>query len=96
MNESGGGGQEGILICSRYESSIDLRGSRDREKIMMGFVMDDRKVEEKWKFVPEPAFCYLCLFTVLFGALPLVLFCLSFVQEINPSFDVFNIFIVII
>ena len=37
-----------------------------------------------------------CLFTVLFGTLPLVLTYLSFVQEINPSFDVFNIFIVII
>ena len=33
-----------------------------------------------------------CLFTVLFGTLPLVLTYLSFVQEINPSFDVFNIF----
>ena len=28
---------------------------------MMGFVMDDKKVEEKWKFVPEPTFCYLFL-----------------------------------
>ena len=37
-----------------------------------------------------------CLFTVLFGTLPLVLTYLSFVQEINPSLDVFNIFIVII
>ena len=36
-----------------------------------------------------------CLFTVLFGTLPLVLTYLSFVQKINPSFDVFNIFIVI-
>ena len=35
-----------------------------------------------------------CLFTVLFGTLPLVLTYLCFVQEINPSFDVFNIFIV--
>ena len=33
-----------------------------------------------------------CLFTVLFDTLPLVLTYLSFVQEINPSFDVFNIF----
>ena len=32
---------------------------------------------------------------VLFGTLTLVLTCLLFVQEINPSFDVFNIFIVI-
>ena len=31
----------------------------------------------------------------LFGTLPLVLTYFSFVQEINPSFDVFNIFIVI-
>ena len=37
-----------------------------------------------------------CLFTVLFGTLPLVLTYLSFVQEINPSFDVFNIFKVLI
>ena len=37
-----------------------------------------------------------CLFTVLFGTLPLILTYLSFVQEINLSFDVFNIFIVII
>ena len=37
-----------------------------------------------------------CLFTVLFGILLLLLTYLSFVQEINPSFDVFNIFIVII
>ena len=37
-----------------------------------------------------------CLFTLLFGTFPLVLTYLSFVQEINPSFDVFNIFIVII
>ena len=37
-----------------------------------------------------------CQFTVLFGTLPLVLTYLSFVQEISPSFDVFNIFIVII
>ena len=37
-----------------------------------------------------------CLSTVLFGTLPLVLAYLSFVQEINPSFDVFNKFIVII
>ena len=29
------------------------------KRLMMGFVMDDRKVEEKWKFVPEPAFCYI-------------------------------------
>ena len=29
------------------------------KRLVMGFVMDDRKVEEKWKFVPEPAFCYL-------------------------------------
>ena len=36
-----------------------------------------------------------CLFTVQFGTLPLVLTYLSFVQEINPSFDVLNIFIVI-
>ena len=36
-----------------------------------------------------------CLFTVLFDTLPLVLTYLSFVQEINPSFDVFNIFRVI-
>ena len=36
-----------------------------------------------------------CLFTVLFGTLPLVSTYLSFVQKINPSFDVFNIFIVI-
>ena len=35
------------------------------------------------------------LSTVLFGTLPLVLTCLSFVQEINPSFYVFNVFIVI-
>ena len=33
--------------------------------------------------------------TILFGTLPLVLTYLSFVQEINPSFDVFKIFIVI-
>ena len=37
-----------------------------------------------------------CLFTVLFGTLLLVLTYLSFVQEINPSFDVFNIFKVLI
>ena len=37
-----------------------------------------------------------CLFTVLFGILPLVLTYLSFVQEINPSFDVFNMFKVLI
>ena len=37
-----------------------------------------------------------CLFTVLFGTLPLVLTYLSFVQEINPSFDVFNIFKVLL
>ena len=37
-----------------------------------------------------------CLFTVLFGTLPLVLTYSSFVQEINPSFDVFNIFKVLI
>ena len=37
-----------------------------------------------------------CLFTVLSGTLPLVLTYLSFVQEINPSFDVFNIFKVLI
>ena len=37
-----------------------------------------------------------CLFTVLFVTLPLVLTYLSFVQEINPSFDVFNIFKVLI
>ena len=37
-----------------------------------------------------------CQSTVLFGTLPLVLTYLSFVHEINPSFDVFNIFIVII
>ena len=36
-----------------------------------------------------------CLFTVQFGTLALVLTYLSFVQEINPSFDVFNMFIVI-
>ena len=36
-----------------------------------------------------------CLFTVLIGARPLVLTYLSFAQEINFSFDVFNIFIVI-
>ena len=35
-------------------------------------------------------------FTVLFGTLPLVLTYLSSVQEINPSFDVFNIFKVLI
>ena len=33
-----------------------------------------------------------CLFKALFGTLPLVLTYLSFVQEINPSFDVLNIF----
>ena len=33
-----------------------------------------------------------CLFTVLFGTLTLVLTYLSFVQEIKPRFDVFNIF----
>ena len=33
---------------------------------------------------------------VLFGTLPLVLTYLSFVQEANPSFDVFNIFKVLI
>ena len=37
-----------------------------------------------------------CLFTELFGTLPLVLTYLSFVQEINPSFHVFNIFKVLI
>ena len=37
-----------------------------------------------------------CLFTVLFGTLPLVLTYLYFVKEINPSFDVFNIFKVLI
>ena len=40
---------------------------------------------------PEPG----CLFTVLFGTLSFVLTYLCFVQEINISFDVFNIFIVI-
>ena len=33
---------------------------------------------------------------VLFGTLPLVLTYLSFVQDSNPSFDVFNIFKVLI
>ena len=37
-----------------------------------------------------------CLFTVLFRILPLVLTYLSFVQEVNPSFDVCNIFKVLI
>ena len=33
MNDSGGGSQEGVLICSRYHGAIDLRGSRGSEKI---------------------------------------------------------------
>ena len=37
-----------------------------------------------------------CIFTVLFSTLPLILTYLSFVQEINPSFDVYNIFKVLI
>ena len=31
-------------------SAVEWRGLRDRQKVDDGFVLDDKKVEEKWKF----------------------------------------------
>ena len=54
---------------------------------MSFFELDSKKCANLYDH-SEPG----CLFVVLIGTLPLVLTYLSFVQENNPSFDVFNIF----
>ena len=85
----GGGGGE-CHICAIRRRAADqgiLFGLRIPDKV--SFFEPDSKTGCQ---ISEPG----CLFTVLFGTLPLVLTYLSFVQEINLSFDVFNIFIVII
>ena len=81
-------------MCSIRRRAADqgvLFGLRIRDK-MSFFEPDSKTGCQICTITPSQA----GLFTVLFGTLPLVLTYLSFVQEINPSFDVFNIFIVII
>ena len=74
----GGGGGGGNAI---WICAIRRRGLLIRDRV--SFFEPDSKTG-----------CQICTITPSPGALPLVLTYFSFAQEINPSFDVFNIFIV--
>ena len=93
MQAPGGGGGKAIYVP--YGDVPPIRVYFLASESETGCLFSSLTLKQGAKFVryhSEPG----CLFTVLFGTLPLVLTDLSFVQEINPSFDVFNIFIVII
>ena len=95
----GGGGGGGVMPYMCHTETCRRSGytfwpSNPRQGVF--FELDSKTGCQICSITPSRDSETGCLFTVLFGTLPLVLTYLSFVQEINPSFDVFNTFIVII
>ena len=79
----GGGGN---AIYMPYEDVPPIRVYFLAFESETGCLFSSLTLKQGAKFVLTPS--QGALFTVLFGTLPLILTYLSFVQEINPSFDV--------